>query len=97
MATIFFEGEGLEVQVPDGTRIQEAIDKNGIDIPFGCREGACATCMIKVSEGMEFLNKVTDNEEMTLMPDELESDIRLACQCVVSGGRVSLQATDGTF
>ncbi len=97
MATILFAESGLTVEVADGTRLQDAIDKNRVDIPFGCREGACATCMIEITEGAEALNPVTDNEEMTLMPDELEAGLRLACQCVVSGGKVGIKVSDGTL
>lgn len=92
MATIFFAEDGIEVEVADGTKLQDAIDEAGASVMFGCREGNCATCMVTINEGMEFLNKPTEEEEMSLMPDELEDSIRLACQCKVSGGRVSLQA-----
>jgi ferredoxin len=92
MATIFFAGDGIEREVADGTKLQDAIDEAGASIMFGCREGNCATCMITVHEGMEFLNKPTSEEQMTLMPDELEDNIRLACQCKVSGGRISIEA-----
>lgn len=92
MATIFFAEDGIEVEVPDGTSLKDACDQHDAAIPFGCREGACATCVIAINEGSEFLNPLTDNEEMTLLPDELEDGVRLACQCVISGGRVSIQA-----
>ncbi len=92
MATIFFAGDGIEREVADGTKLQDAIDDAGASIMFGCREGNCATCMITVKEGMEHLNPPTQEEEMTLMPDELEDSIRLACQCTIKGGRISIEA-----
>lgn len=92
MATIFFAEDGFEKEVADGTKLEQAIDEFGASIMFGCRDGNCATCMIKVNEGMENLNKVTEEEEMTLMPDELDDQLRLACQCVIKGGRISIQA-----
>jgi ferredoxin len=96
MATIHFAGDdNFERTVEDGTRLQDAIDASGADIQFGCREGSCATCMIEVVEGMENLNGHTEAEETTLLPEELEGNIRLACQCRVSGGRVSIQRSDG--
>lgn len=94
MATIIFAEDGIEFEVPDGTKVQDVVDRNDANILFGCREGACATCMIRINEGAEFLNPVTENEEMTLMPDELEDGLRLACQCTVTGGRVSIQPAD---
>lgn len=92
MATIFFAGDSIEREVADGSRLQDAIDDAGASIMFGCREGNCATCMITVHEGMENLNPPTQEEEMTLMPDELEDNIRLACQCRIKGGRISIEA-----
>ena len=96
MATIFFAGDDqIEHEVADGTRLQDAIDECGADILFGCREGACATCMIEIVEGSENLNPINENEEATLMPEELESGVRLACQCVIRGGRIVIKSADG--
>jgi len=94
MATIFFAGDGITKEVPDGTRLQDAIDAARASILFGCREGSCATCMIVVLEGADCLNPPTSDEQMTLLPSELEDGIRLACQCVVKGGRVAVKASD---
>jgi ferredoxin len=94
MATIFFAEDAIEVIVAAGTMLKDAIDEHGAAIPFGCREGACATCVIRIHEGAEHLSPLTENEEMTLLPQELEDGVRLACQCSVSGGRVSIQAAD---
>jgi ferredoxin len=51
--------------------------------------------MIEVLEGPENLNPPTDAEKTTLMPEELKGNIRLACQCRVVGGRISVQAAQG--
>lgn len=91
MAKIIFVDEGTSVEVPDGTRLQDAIDQAGADIPFGCREGDCATCMIEVLDGMDNLGPPNDNEEVTLMDDELDAGIRLACQCRIAHGTVSIR------
>ncbi|MFT4704377.1 MAG: ferredoxin [Bradymonadia bacterium] len=92
MATIFFAGDGFEREVADGSKLQDAIDSAGAAIMFGCREGNCATCMIVIHEGVENLNKPTDEEQMTLLPDELADGVRLACQCKVVSGRISIEA-----
>lgn len=98
MATIHFAGtDNFEREFPDGTTLQKAIDAAGADIMFGCREGSCATCMIEVVSGMENLNAPTDAEKTTLMPEELDGNVRLACQCRVQHGRVSIQAADGAL
>lgn len=98
MAKIFFGGEDkFERTVTDGSLLQDAIDSAGADIQFGCREGSCATCMIQVQEGMAFLNPPTEAEKTTLMPDELANSVRLACQCRILGGRISVARYDGDF
>ena len=94
MAIISFPSEGIEHELPDGTPLQRAIDASGADIPFGCREGNCATCMIEVIEGMTNLNPPTDEEETTLLPEELDANIRLACQCVALRGRIAIRRAD---
>lgn len=97
MATVIFADEELTIEVPDGTRLQEAIDQAGADIPFGCREGECATCIIDVLDGMENLGERNENEQLTLMEDEIERGIRLACQCRVASGTVKIRAAEDTF
>jgi len=98
MAKIFFAGDDqFEREYPDGTLLQTAIDGSGADIMFGCREGSCATCMIRVIEGMENLNAPTEAEETTLLPEELEQNVRLACQCTLREGRIAIERADGAL
>lgn len=97
MAKVNFPEDSIEVEVKDGSRMQDAIDESGADIPFGCREGNCATCMVEILDGMENLNPPTSQEEVTLLPDELGQKIRLACQCEVKGGTVTVKQADIAF
>lgn len=94
MARVHFPQDNISVDVEDGSRLQDAIDSSGADIPFGCREGNCATCMIEVVEGGENLNPPTANEKITLLAEELDMNIRLACQCRISGGDLSIKQAD---
>lgn len=97
MATIIFVEEGISIDVPEGSRLQDAIDEAGADIPFGCREGECATCIIEVLEGMEHLGEPNENELLTLMDDERERGVRLACQCRIAGGTIKIRPAEDTF
>jgi ferredoxin len=97
MAKVSFPEDSITIEVEDGSRLQDAIDESGADIPFGCREGNCATCMIEVLDGMDNLNGHTSQEEVTLLPDELEQNIRLACQCVVKEGEVKVKQAEIAF
>lgn len=97
MARVNFPQDNISVEIADGSRLQDAIDTSGADIPFGCREGNCATCMIEVIDGGENLNAPTSNEQITLLEEELEMNIRLACQCKVSGGEVTIKQADASL
>lgn len=94
MARVEFPQDKIAVDVEDGSRLQDAIDSSGADIPFGCREGNCATCMIEVLSGMENLNPPTAAEKVTLLAEEIEQNIRLACQCRISGGAITVKQAD---
>ncbi len=94
MARINFPQDGITTDVEDGSRVRDAIDETGADIPFGCRQGNCATCMIEVIEGAENLNPPNDKEQVTLLPEELEDNIRLACQCRIMKGEISIKQAD---
>lgn len=94
MAIIHFEDDGITAEFEDGILLQEAIARAGASIPFGCREGQCATCMIEVLDGMPNLSPVSDAEHYTLLPEELENSVRLACQLRVMGGEVRVRIAD---
>jgi ferredoxin-NADP reductase len=49
--TIVFARSEKEVECDGGTPILVAGEEEGLDLPFGCREGICHTCIGKLSEG----------------------------------------------
>ncbi len=57
----------------------------------------CATCIIEVVEGTELLPPHNENEEITLMDDERERGVRLACQLTVPSGTLRIRPADDTF
>lgn len=86
MAKIIFEGNREETDLPDGSPIIEACELAGI--PFACTEGVCGTCVIEVSDGMENLSDFNQAEADFL--GELDKE-RLACQCKIKGGCVTIK------
>jgi len=86
MATLHFEDTGEDVDVEEGTELQEACEEAGV--PFACTEGVCGTCVIEVSEGMGNLSEFTQEEEDFL--GSLENE-RLACQCKVKAGKITIK------
>lgn len=76
---------GKSVEIKDGDKIRDAVEKLGV--PFGCEEGICGTCMIDVVEGENNLSELTE-QERDLMRDK---NHRLACQCKIRKGDVKIE------
>jgi ring-1,2-phenylacetyl-CoA epoxidase subunit PaaE len=58
-----------------GENILDAALKNGVDLPFACKGGVCATCRAKVEVG-----SVEMDVNYSLAPDELKAGYVLTCQ-----------------
>ena len=65
-ATITFEDIDVTVSAPAGTRIIEISEKVGSAITYGCREGDCGTCIMKVTEGWNNLTEPSVLEDKIL-------------------------------
>jgi len=76
---------GASAECEAGASFQEVAEKEGLDIPFGCHNGICSTCLIKIKSGGENLSERTEQEEFTLDARGAEDNVRLACQCKVNG------------
>jgi len=68
-----------DFEVKKGSGIIEEGTK--ADIPFGCQDGMCGTCVIDVLEGKENLGQLTQEEKDL----DLKVEKRLACQCKIKG------------
>jgi ferredoxin len=72
----------LEIDVPLNYPLIDMCEDYDTSILFGCRDGACGACMIKVEEESALSPMGEDEkdflETMAALPNE-----RLACQCKV--------------
>lgn len=61
----------------------------GVEIDHACGGVcACATCHVKIREGLDSCSRATDDEEDQLdSARDVDPDSRLACQCVPDGSR----------
>ncbi|HPF58206.1 MAG TPA: 2Fe-2S iron-sulfur cluster-binding protein [Candidatus Competibacteraceae bacterium] len=87
-AQLSFTDINVTVSVPAGTRVIEISDKLNSGIVYGCREGDCGTCLMKVTEGMENLSEPSVLEARILKEHFAARDMRLACQAQVLGGEI---------
>jgi len=88
--SIYFENEGKEIVAASGSNLRTKAVENQIDLytfmgkMMSCGGyGQCATCIVEILEGAEFLSPRTDIEEKRFKnkPDSY----RLACQTTVNG------------
>ena len=90
-AKLTFSDVALTVKVPAGTRIIEISEKVGAGITYGCREGECGTCMTRIESGSEHLSEPSALEQRVLKENLAGRSERLACQCQVLGGAISVR------
>lgn len=77
--------DNLKIDVKEGYAMIDMCEDHDTSILFGCRDGACGACMIKVIEGADKLSPMQDDERDFLETMAAEPDERLACQCKVYG------------
>lgn len=84
-ANLTFKDIGVTVKVPIGVRVIEISEKIGAGIIYGCREGDCGTCLMKVEEGWDNLSTPSVVEEKVLRENAAGRHYRMACQAQVLG------------
>ncbi len=84
-ANVTFSDINVTVSVPAGTRVIELSERVGAGIVYGCREGDCGTCMMKVEEGWNNLSEPSVLETKILRENMAGRHYRLACQAQVLG------------
>ncbi len=93
MPKIKITTDDMTIDVEDGYKMIDLGEDHDTSILFGCRDGACGACMVKVLEGAENLNEADENEKDFLETMAAEDNERLACQCICKGD-VTLEVSD---
>jgi len=84
-ATILFNGEEFEINIPEGTTILEAAKDQDVDPPYACQMGVCTTCRAKVLEGSANMD-----EREGLSDAEVDEGYILTCQAHPTSARIKL-------
>ena len=84
-ALVHFILEDIDVEVPINSSFQDIVEASGADVTFGCRNGTCGTCRIKIEEGIESISKPNREEQDFLTSIEAEKNERLGCQISIQG------------
>jgi ring-1,2-phenylacetyl-CoA epoxidase subunit PaaE len=76
MITVVMDGRRRSFPMTtDDASVLEAAERAGLDLPFSCRSGICATCRAHVTEGAAVLT-----HNIALQPWEIEAGFILCCQ-----------------
>ena len=74
-ATVHLDGSEIEIEIPKGQNILDALMDEGYDPPYSCKSGACSTCIAKVLKG-----KAEMESCLALDDDEVQEGYILSCQ-----------------
>ncbi|MCX6107780.1 MAG: 2Fe-2S iron-sulfur cluster-binding protein [Proteobacteria bacterium] len=85
MPKVTIKTDNKTIEVAQGYAMIDLCEDHDTSILFGCRDGACGACMIRVLEGVENLSPIRDDERDFLETMAAEPNERLACQCKVLG------------
>jgi signal transduction histidine kinase/ferredoxin len=77
--TVFTDDTKRKILFSTGSTLREILDASGLSTRSGCRgNGACGLCLVEIKPGD--VNTPTENERLNLSPEQIEQNIRLACQ-----------------
>ena len=85
MVEVVLDGSRRRFKLIPGTPVLEAAAHAGIELPYSCANGMCATCRCKLADG-----EAEMAQNFSLEPWELESGYILACQVQPKSERITL-------
>ena len=87
--TIILDEESHILNLKPDEVILDAALNAGLDAPYSCQGGVCATCMAKVTDGRA---EMIDNSILT--DDEIEEGIVLTCQAQAKTAKITVDYDD---
>jgi len=83
--SVTVDGSTRSFALKSGEKMVEAAAKSGIEFPYSCNNGMCATCRCKLVKG-----EVEMTQNFSLEPWEMEAGFVLACQVQAKSDEVVL-------
>lgn len=82
---------GIEIDVPVGRSMLEALEEAGVDMIFGCRRGECGLCVLPIVEA----SAAIDHRDVFFSAEEKAANRKL-CTCVsrIAGGSITVDTPD---
>lgn len=93
MPKVTIKTDNLTIDVPENYPLIDLSEDHDTSILFGCRDGACGACMVRILQGAEQLTAMKDDERDFLETMAAQPNERLACQCRVKGD-VTLEVSE---
>jgi len=86
MPNIVFQPSNKVFELPYNSLLTNVEEIEDHTLSFGCRSGACGSCVIEVLQGKDSLNNVDNDEKEFLAILGYSSSLyRLACCCRLRG------------
>jgi len=85
MPKLTIQTDKKTIEVEQNASMIDVCENIDTSILFGCRDGACGACMIRVIENPHNLSAMEEHERDFLETMAARDDERLACQCRVLG------------
>ena len=85
MPVVTFILEDMEVEAPKGATFFDVVEASGADVTFGCRNGTCGTCRIRIENGIDKVSPPLAEEKDFLSSIDAGPGERLGCQISILG------------
>lgn len=99
MNAVTIQPIGEVAQAPTGATLLSVLLEKKLQVQMSCgARGVCATCHIRVNEGMERLSPMNARERRTLnLVVDATPQSRLACQSTICGSGIEIEVPEGMY
>lgn len=84
--TVILKGKRTDIAYQAGDTVLQTARRGGLQAPYSCEAGNCATCMALLQEG-----SATMRANTALTPEEVDEGWVLTCQALPHGPRVTVE------